>query len=178
MTPKERKNYIANFQKRRTSRVTHLTSGYEEQGFGDVTQNAVDSFRPIETPNDPYASVAREGQDLAWKTNVSEALADIYRAIENIGENRSVDDGTIDGLNLLASTMQKLVELPGNLPVPKAGVNRSGQTQAPVFYPANAESSKAGPRRTVTAEQLALVPEHTKELIKTWTGLGLLEIKP
>ena len=118
-----------------------------------------------------------KGEDSAWETHVSEALADIYRAIENIGENRSVDDGTVDGLNLLASTMQKLVELPGNLPVPKATVNRIGQTQAPVSYPANSESSKAGPRKTITAAELATLPDSGKALFEKWQKLGLVEIK-
>jgi hypothetical protein len=175
MTPKEQKNYVANFQKRRTSRITHLASGYEEQ-FGDIPQPDKDTIRRKDVV--PEGHVARQGVDQAWQSNVDDAITAIKRAIDNLGEDRSVGDVGA-GLNTLLATCQALRKLPGNAVIEKAKVNRSddGTTRPAMVYPANAESSKAGPRRTVTAAQLALLSESSKALFKKWETLGLVEIK-
>jgi hypothetical protein len=165
MTKRERKTQWANFEARHPnwkSSIRLHQSGFREQ-FGDIEQPTIDSFVPKDTTDVLSGFVAREGADQAWATDVPNALAHIKRAIGNIGENRSVDDGTLDGLNKLASTMQALVALPGNLPVPKAKVNQ-GATAPAMHYPANKIRSTPGAGKTVLASELSKIVADAEKL--------------
>jgi len=53
----------------------------------------------------------------------------------------------------------------------KAAVNRSGQTNDPFVYPANAESSQPGIRKTITTDELSSNVEQLKRLEESAKGL-------
>jgi hypothetical protein len=154
MTKQEQKRFVENFQARRTSRVVNAQSGYAEVFQAANPSTQFDSDPPSGTARtdsvgDPQwdGSVAREVPDEAWQTDVANALEHVNRAISSIGAtNRSVDDGTLAGLNLLASTMQKLTELPSGVAIRKAVPNPDGPTEDVRHVPDNANSSLPGPR--------------------------------
>jgi hypothetical protein len=163
MTKSEQDLYFQKFQARRTSRVVNFQSGYD--GFynsgGQEDTNNSSIGAPTGTsevnPDDQGidGDVAREGMDEAWQTDVANALEHVNRAISSIGStNRSVDDGTIDGLNLLASTMQKLTGLPSGVSIAKAVPNPEGVTREPLVVNDNANSSRPGSHGYIDVKDL------------------------
>jgi hypothetical protein len=54
-----------------------------------------------------------------------------------------------------AATSDILQKADSGASVRKAGINRSGQTRDPLVYPANAESSQSGVRKTITTDELS-----------------------
>lgn len=167
MTNSEKARYVANFMKRRTSYVVsaqngladtmaQFADGYTHDTLEDVNS---DSGAPDTTTRiDPVdqgidGTFNRQGSDEAWQTDVANALEHVNRAIQNVGANRSVEDGTLAGLNLLASTMQALRELPSGVSIAKAVANPDGSTRDPL----QATERTSGP-------QPAYVP--TSELMK------------
>jgi hypothetical protein len=76
-----------------------------------------------------------------------------------------------DDFSRWAPTSDILKKVSGDS-VRKVNVNRSGQTQNPLVYPANAESSQAGSRKTITtdelshAEQLKRLEDSAKDLFE------------
>ena len=54
-----------------------------------------------------------------------------------------------------AATSDVLNKADSNSSPRKASINRSGQTQSPVSYPANSESSLPGIRKTITTDELS-----------------------
>jgi hypothetical protein len=86
MTKQERKNCIANFQNRRSSRITHLTSGYEAR-FGDAKQNAVNTITQKDVVDDPDALVAHQDNvDPNLKGEITGVIDSIQKAIETVGD--------------------------------------------------------------------------------------------
>jgi hypothetical protein len=162
------------------ARITNRQSGYTEE-FGDINQNSVDTIRRHNDSDIDHqwdGTVNREGgdSDPAWKTDLANAITHIQRAVESATQGADVN--TVDGLNLLASTAQRLVELPEGVKVPKASVNRSGTT-APVHrYPDNDLASRPGATRTtISADELSNLPESAKQLFNRYAAKGIIAIK-
>jgi hypothetical protein len=181
-TKKEKNIQWANFEKRHPNWKTSIRlhqSGYQEQ-FGDTQQNAVDTFRPQNDGDVDHTwdgSSPREGVDEAWQGAIDDAILAIKRAIDSLGDDRSVGDVGA-GLNQLLATTQALRKLPGAAVIQKAKVNKrdDGTTRPPMVYPTNSESSKAGPRKTITAAELESLPESAKALFEKWQKIGLVKI--
>jgi hypothetical protein len=174
MTKQERKNYIASFQNRRSSRITHLTSGYQEQ-FGEPQKAGVSLSAE---PGDgwlPSEGNADQDPNNNWKTAVVGSISYIQKAIDLLGES---NPEMVDALNRWASSADALVRA-SNDGIKKANVNRSddGTTRPPMVYPANAQSSRPGPSKTITASELASLPENAKALFAKYQKLGFVQIK-
>lgn len=181
MTKTEQARYAANFLKRRTSRIVSAQNGYakfveefpadpyEHDTLADVNTdngapNTTTQVDPVDQGID--GTVNREGGvDEAWQGNLQDAITHIQRAIENVGVNRSVEDGTLAGLNLLASTAQALRQLPSGVSIAKAVANADGVTREPLVVNDNAVNSHAGSRN-------AFVP--TSELSRMQSEAGKL----
>ena len=161
-------------------RITNHQSGWIEE-FGDIDQPARDTIRKTDDSDVDRTwdgSVPREGgdSDPAWKGDLRNAITSIQRAVENGG--RGLDVNTVAGLNLLASTAQKLVELPEGVAVPKASVNTSGTTAPAQHYPDNDLASHAGPARTtISADELSSLPGAGKRLFEKYVKLGIVSLK-
>jgi hypothetical protein len=180
MTLSERQIFAKNFLARRTSRIVSA-----QNGFSDVmTQFAVGAYngdtqaeansdtgcptdaQKVDNISGRDGDVAREGADEAWQTDVANALEHINRAIENVGVNRSVDDGTLAGLNILASTMQALRELPSGVSIAKAVANPEGTTRSPLVVNDNDSSSHAGPQGYIQTSELQKMQSEAAQLTK------------
>jgi hypothetical protein len=162
------------------NRITNHQSGYAEE-FGDINQTSVDTIRRQNDSDIDHTwdgTVNREGgdSDPAWKGDLRNAITSVQRAMENGG--RGVDVNTAAGLNLLASTAQKLVELPEGVPVPKASVNRSGTTAPALRYPDNDLASRPGvTRTTISADELSNLPDVAKQLFNRYAAKGIIALK-
>jgi hypothetical protein len=191
MTKNEQQNFTKNWMKRRTSRVVNVQNGYAEfvENFSADPYNSgtleetVDSGNgaPTDTtkvnPADGIdGTVSREGGvDEAWQGNLKDAITHIQRAIENVGVNRSVDDGTLAGLNLLASTAQKLTELPSGVSIAQAVANADGVTREPLVVNDNDSSSHSGSRNGFipTSELSRMESEAGKLTTMTFRIVGI-----
>jgi hypothetical protein len=181
MTKKERTDYIARWQGRKTSRITHFQDGNHEKvmmQLGDTRQNAVDTIRKQtdDDVNHDWDGVVphQDNVDQNEKGEVTGIIDAIQKAIETVADSNPELSDSLKQLLTWASTSDVLTKTPGSPAVRKAVVNPNPTTSPPQVYPANSESRKGGSRRTVTADQLAQVPESTKNLIKKWEKLGLL----
>jgi hypothetical protein len=196
MTLSEQKRFAEKFMARRTSRIVGLQNGYAKfveefaaDPFKHDTQeqaNADTDGAPTDTSRvDPadqskrgcsttYAtlfhgvdgSVPREGgdSDPAWKGDLRNAITSIQRAVENGG--RGLDVNTVAGLNLLASTAQKLVELPEGVAVPKSTPNPEGVTRSPLVVADNDSSSHAGSHKFIPTSELSRMESEAAQLTK------------
>jgi hypothetical protein len=162
------------------NRITNHQSGYAEE-FGDINQNSVDTIRRQNDSDVDHqwdGTVSREDgdSDPAWKGDLRNAITSIQRAIENGG--RGVDVNTAAGLNLLASTAQKLVELPEGVSVPKAKINTAGTTAPALRYPDHDLASRPGATRTtISADELSNLPDAAKRLFNKYASLGIVSLK-
>ena len=158
MTKFERQQYVETFKARRTSRLAHQTSGYFEQ-FGDTKQPDKDTIRrqADEDVNHDWDAVVprQDNVDENEKGEVTGVIDAIRNAIETVADSNPDLSDALKQLLTWASTSDVLTKIPGSPAVRKAVVNSNGSTAPTQVYPANSESSKAGPKRTVTAEQLA-----------------------
>jgi hypothetical protein len=103
------------------------------------------------------------------------SISYIQKAIDLLGES---NPEMVDALNRWASSADALVRA-SNDGIKKANVNRSddGTTRPPMVYPANAQSSRPGPSKTITASELASLPENAKALFAKYQKLGFVQIK-
>jgi hypothetical protein len=76
--------------------------------------------------------------------DVTEAIAYVQRIAETYPDEFAQWAAGSDILNKV-----------GGNSVRKAGINRGGQTQDSLVYPANAESSQSGSRKTITTDELS-----------------------
>jgi hypothetical protein len=181
MTLSERQIFAKHFLARRTSRIVSAQNGFEDVmstmqfdagAYNGDTQEEANSNPTAATTDTTKVDVVsqgevpREGSDEAWQTDVANALEHINRAIENVGVNRSVDDGTLAGLNILASTMQALRELPSGVSIAKAVANADGQTREPLFVNDNVASSHAGPQGYIPTSELQKMQGEAAQLTK------------
>ena len=166
--------------KNQGQRITNHTSGWIKE-FGDIEQPDVDTIRRQNDSDIDHqwdGTVSREGgdSDPAWKGDLRNAITSIQRAIENDG--RGVDVNTAAGLNLLASTAQKLVELPEGVSVPKAKINTAGTTAPALRYPDNDLASRPGATRTtISADELSNLPDAAKRLFNKYASLDIVSLK-
>jgi hypothetical protein len=114
-------------------RIVSHQSGYLGLDVGDGRQNRVGV--PEEFPQDDEQTIA---QAIAYVQKVADAYPDDFARWA----------ATSDILNKV-----------GGDSVRKAGINRSGQTRDPLVYPANAESSQPGSRKTITTDELSNVEQ-------------------
>jgi hypothetical protein len=181
MTAQERARYAQQFMARRTSRIVELQSGFNEQ-FGRTqfaagtyngdtqeqanadTDGAPTDTQKVDTIPGLDGTVPREGgdSDPAWKGDLATAITHIQRAIENGG--RGLDVNTVAGLNLLASTAQKLVEPPEGVAVPKAVVNPEGSTRDPLHVADNDSASHAGSQGYIQTSELQKMQSEAAQL--------------
>jgi hypothetical protein len=178
MTKRERAAYVADFKERRTSKIVLAQSGYQEQ-FGDVKQNSVDTIKQKPVVDDDGAFVAHENNvDPNLKGEIDGVISAIQKAIETVGDGNPEMSDSLKQLLTWASTSDVFRKTPGSPVVRKSVVNRNddGTTSPPMHYPNNSESSKPGPRKTITAAELASLPENAKALFAKYQKLGLVDI--
>jgi len=173
MTKFEQKRAFQAFTKKyqaQGQRITNHQSGWVAE-FGAIDQNSVDTIRKQNDSDVDHTwdgTVNREGgdSDPAWKGDLANAITHIQRAVESATQGADVN--TVDGLNLLASTAQKLVELPEGVSIRKATVNKSGVTAPTQHYPDNDLANRPGATRTtISADELSNLPESAKRLLNT-----------
>jgi len=125
MTPRERKNFITEFQARRSSRITHLSSGWEDQ-FGSDPATAVDLPDDYDPNSDSGGYKNTEGNPRA-KNPEGEAIpssvvktnsgSEPVKAKVNVngvtsepmviaGDNRNIDPSNVHTIDI--SSLEKL----------------------------------------------------------------------
>jgi len=162
------------------NRITNHQSGHIAE-FGDIDQPDRDTIRRQNDSDVDHTwdgTVNREGgdNDPAWKGDLATAITHIQRAVESAAQGADVN--TVDGLNLLASTAQRLVELPEGAVIRKANVNRSSITGPTLRYPDNDLANRPGATRTtISADELSNLPENAKNLFNKYLAMGIIALK-
>jgi hypothetical protein len=184
MTKKERADYIARWQGRKTSRITHFQDGNHEKvmmQLGDTRQNAVDTIRKQangDVDHDWDGVVPHQDDvDQNEKGEVTGVIDAIQKAIETVADSNPELSDSLKQLLTWASASDVLTKTPGSPAVRKAVVNPNPTTAPVQHYPDNTNSSRPGPKRTIPASALSDLPESAKNLFRKYEKMGLVEIK-
>jgi hypothetical protein len=139
MTPKEQKIWYKNFEARRTSRITHLQSGYE----------TVFGFPPNQVGSGwTSAEGSTEDPDL-WRQSIDQAVNYIEQAL---GQTR--DTGIGEALATVLRTCNALKRVPnGALQPQKARPSPNGSTEPLARHVSSNQISKRS--HTVSASELS-----------------------
>jgi hypothetical protein len=129
-----------NFQERK---YQLLTEKFEKKGQKIVNHQS--GYLNLDVGEGRLPRVGVEGQ---YPQNDAGDIAEAIAYVQQIAEKYP------DDFAKWAAGSNVLNKVDGDS-VRKATVNRSGQTQDPLVYPANAESSKSGSRKTITTDELS-----------------------
>jgi len=137
-TKTERNIHWKNFKANRPNWATQIRN---HQGVKNLSNDVVAEA------GDGWTN--REGQDEPYPQNYVGDIRDAIAWVQKVAAQYPDSP-----FSQWAATSDQLKAAPSNTPR-QAKVNRSGQTQDPLVYPANSESSNAGSRKTITSDELS-----------------------